>query len=297
MVTVTDAEANEFAAKADNKGLLEDMYKENISKYNKPEEAKARHILFRAEKPEDEAKALAKAEALKGQLTAKNFADKAKALTEDPSGKANGGDLGGFTKDRMVQETSKAAFEGKIGDIVGPIKTNFGYHWILGEGKKGEEKKSLDSVKVELAHTALQKRKVAELDALMKSTTEKIEKLLAAGDTKAIEAMKKQVNLTFLPATEVNQYDLTVGPHALSAEEGQRLFSAQDGSVTNLSTPGALFLVKVVGKVNTDVATKVQEQLKTEVAAQNQAFSRKFREELLKELSAKAKVVRNQSLM
>lgn len=294
-VTVSDAEAAIFADKPENKALLESLYKENFAKYNKPEEVKARHILFRTDK--DEAAALAKAEALKGQLNAKNFADKAKALTEDPSGKSNGGDLGWFSKERMVPEFSKAAFEAKVGDIVGPVKTNFGFHWILVEGKKGEEKKSQEQVKIELARMAMQKSKVKELDEMMKSTKAKVEKLLASGDTKAIEAMKKDLQLTFLPATEVNQYDLTVGPHQLAADEGQRLFSAAPGAVVDLSTPGALFLVKVVAPVNTDVAAKVQEQLKAEVQSQNQIFARKFREELLKELSAKAKVVRNPALM
>ena len=196
-VNVTPAEAKEFANDEKNARLLEDMYKENFAKYNKEEEVKARHILFRAEKPEDEKAALTKAEKAKGQLTAKNFADKAKQLTEDQSGKSNGGDLGWFTKERMVPEFSKAAFEGKIGDVVGPIKTNFGYHYLLIEGKKGAQKQTLDQVKVELATNALQKRKVQELDQLMNSTKAKLEDMLAKNDTKGIEALKIiEVNLS-----------------------------------------------------------------------------------------------------
>lgn len=296
-VSVTSSEAKEFAADEKNARLLEDMYKENFAKYNKEEEVKARHILFRAEKPEDEKAALAKAEKARSQLTAKNFTEKAKQLTEDDSGKSNGGDLGWFTKERMVPEFSKAAFEGKIGDVVGPIKTNFGYHYLLIEGKKGAQKQTLDQVKVELATSALQKRKVQELDQLMNSTKAKLEDMLAKGDSKGIEALKKSLKLTYLPNTEVNQYDLSVGPNSLTPTEGTRLFTTTPGTVIDLSTPGALFLVKVGQKVNADAQAKVAEQLKTETQVQSQQLSKKFREELLKELNAKAKVVTNPALM
>lgn len=297
LVKVTPAEAQAFAADEKNTRLLEDMYKENTAKYNKPEEAKARHILFRAEKPEEEAAALAKADKIKGTLTSKNFAEKANQLTEDPTGKKNGGDLGWFTKDRMVPEFSKAAFEGKVGDVVGPIKTSFGYHYLLIEGKKGEEKKGLDQVKVELATMALQKRKSVELDQLMNDTKTRITTLLANNDSKGIDALKKELKLTHLPNSEVNQYDLSVGTNSLTAEEGKRLFSANAGTVLDMSTPGALFLVKAGQPVTVETEAKVAEQLQTETQAQSQQFAKKFREELLKELNAKGKVVTNPALM
>lgn len=297
LIEVSTAEATEFAGQAENKKLLEELYQENFAKYNKPEEVKARHILFAAKTPEEEAAAKAKADKLAGTLTSKNFAEKAKALTEDPSGKANGGDLGWFSKGRMVPEFEKAAFENKIGDIVGPIKSSFGYHWILVEGKKGEETKTLDQVKVELATIALQKRKSQDLDKIMTDTKARLQQLLASNDTKAIEADKKRLNLTHFPGTEVNQYDLSVGPHALTADEGARLFKASEGEILDFSTPGALFLVRVGGKSTTDVAGKVSAQLKTEIQAQSQVFGRKVRDDLVKELTSNAKVVTNPALL
>ena len=130
LIEVSSTESTEFANKPENKKLLEDMYQEAFSRYNKPEEAKARHILFKVDDPSKDAEVKAKAEKLGSTLNAKNFAAKAKELTEDPSGKDNGGDLGWFSRGRMVPEFEKAAFEGKAGQIVGPIKTQFGYHLI-----------------------------------------------------------------------------------------------------------------------------------------------------------------------
>jgi peptidyl-prolyl cis-trans isomerase D len=296
-IPVTDAEASEFGAIAENKKLLEDMYQENIALYQKPEEAKARHILFRAEKPADEAAAKAKAEKLVGQLTAVNFAAKAKELTEDPSGKSNGGDLGWFSRGRMVPEFEEAAFKSKVGDVVGPIKTSFGYHMLLIEGRKGEEKRELEQVKVELSRQALQKRKVKELDQLMAATKARLQNLLASSDKASIEVEKKNLKLTHLASTEINQYDLKAGSVTLTPEEGQRLAATPPGTVLDLSTPSSIFLLKVQGPLSTDAAAKIDEQLKTEVQAQSQLLSRKFREELLKELNTNAKIVTNPALL
>ncbi|AMK13956.1 PpiC-type peptidyl-prolyl cis-trans isomerase [methanogenic archaeon mixed culture ISO4-G1] len=59
-----------------------------------------------------------------------DFAALAKRFSKCPS-KSKGGNLGWFGKGDMVPEFEKACFEGKKGDIVGPIKTQFGYHIIM----------------------------------------------------------------------------------------------------------------------------------------------------------------------
>gem|GEM_PF-140261 len=58
-----------------------------------------------------------------------NFEDLAKKHSSCPSGK-KGGDLGYFTRNKMVKEFETAAFAAKKGDIIGPVKTQFGYHII-----------------------------------------------------------------------------------------------------------------------------------------------------------------------
>ena len=88
------------------------------------QEIHARHILLPTE--EEAKKALAR---VKG---GEDFAKVATELSKDPSG--NGGDLGWFTKDRMVPEFSDAAFKLKEGEISDPVKTQFGWHIIKIEG-------------------------------------------------------------------------------------------------------------------------------------------------------------------
>ena len=63
-----------------------------------------------------------------------DFADLAKRFSKCPS-KSKGGNLGWFGKGDMVPEFEKACFEGKVGEVVGPVKTEFGYHIILINGQ------------------------------------------------------------------------------------------------------------------------------------------------------------------
>ena len=59
----------------------------------------------------------------------------------------------------MVPEFEKAAFEGEMGKVLGPVKTQFGYHLILVEDKKEEKKVSYEEIKDNLYSQLLQQRK------------------------------------------------------------------------------------------------------------------------------------------
>ncbi len=84
-------------------------------------EVHAAHILCKTEKKAQEVQ-----EKLSGGQA---FAEMARKYSQCPSAKS-GGDLGWFGKGRMVPEFEKAAFEGEKGKILGPVKTQFGYHLI-----------------------------------------------------------------------------------------------------------------------------------------------------------------------
>jgi len=89
--------------------------------------ANAAHILVKTEQEANE---------LKGKLAnGEKFDALAKKYSLCPSGK-KGGDLGWFGRGEMVREFETAAFNNKVGDVVGPVKTQFGYHLILVKGQK-----------------------------------------------------------------------------------------------------------------------------------------------------------------
>jgi peptidyl-prolyl cis-trans isomerase C len=84
-------------------------------------EVHAAHILVKTKDKADQLLAEIKA--------GKSFEEMAKKFSDCPS-KAKGGDLGWFKTGMMVKEFEVAAFKGQKGDIVGPVKTQFGYHLI-----------------------------------------------------------------------------------------------------------------------------------------------------------------------
>ncbi|MBS1516310.1 MAG: peptidylprolyl isomerase [Bacteroidetes bacterium] len=63
----------------------------------------------------------------------------AQQLSDEPSAKTQRGDLGWFGKGAMVKEFEDASFNAKDGEIVGPVKTQFGFHIIQVKGKSKKE--------------------------------------------------------------------------------------------------------------------------------------------------------------
>lgn len=119
------------------------------------EEVKARHILIRfqgskmplaeGQKELTQEEALAKATELRAKIVAgADFAEVAKANSDDKGSGANGGDLGAFSKGQMVPEFDKEAFLLPVGQVSQPVKSQFGYHIIKVES---HSTKSFDDVK------------------------------------------------------------------------------------------------------------------------------------------------------
>lgn len=83
--------------------------------------ATARHILVESKKE--------CLELLEKINKGEDFAAVAAKHSKCPSGKS-GGDLGEFSPGMMVKEFDKVVFSGNVGEIYGPIQTQFGYHLI-----------------------------------------------------------------------------------------------------------------------------------------------------------------------
>jgi peptidyl-prolyl cis-trans isomerase C len=104
------------------------LYDDTVKTVKPEPEVRARHILLETE---DEAK---KAQGrVKG---GEDFGKIAGELSKDPGSKTEGGDLGFFTQDRMVQPFAEAAFKLDAGQISEPVKTQFGWHVIKVEEKR-----------------------------------------------------------------------------------------------------------------------------------------------------------------
>ncbi len=292
LVSVSEDEIKAYIAKPENSKYLEAAYTESYAKYNQAEEVKARHILIKVEDP----KAIDKIKAIKAKVNTGNFAAIAGKESEDSTGKTNGGDLGWFARGRMVPEFDEVAFKMTKGTISEPIKTQFGYHIIYLEDKKAAQSKPLEAVKSELAQIAIQKTKAQDLDKLLESEKEKITALLKDNKLADLDILQKKLDAQFFKSTEANQYDQTIGQLTLSPKESEELFKANDGDILNFGNAGTIYLVKVNSK-SLGESKKVEDQFVAEMTAQGQAFSRKVREELIKTLNNKAKIVTNPGLL
>jgi len=83
--------------------------------------ARARHILVDSEQACND---------LKNQIeNGADFGEMARQHSSCPSGR-EGGDLGEFSQGQMVREFDEVVFSGEVGEVHGPVQTQFGYHLI-----------------------------------------------------------------------------------------------------------------------------------------------------------------------
>jgi len=129
------------------------VYDEAVKQMGEEKEVHARHILIRAA-PGDEKASKEAEDKIKAVIARLNkgedFAKVAGEVTEDPSGKANGGDLGFFSKEQMVPEFSDIAFGLEKGKISGPVKTQFGWHVIKVEETRVKPQPKFEEVKPQI---------------------------------------------------------------------------------------------------------------------------------------------------
>ena len=132
---------------------MHQVYNDAVKTMSDEQEVHARHILIRAAAGDDKASKEAedKIKAIIARLKkGEDFAKVASETTEDPSGKATGGDLGYFTKEQMVPEFANVAFSLNKGQISGPVHTQFGWHVIKVEDKRKKPAPTFDEVKPQI---------------------------------------------------------------------------------------------------------------------------------------------------
>ncbi|WP_431855721.1 peptidylprolyl isomerase [Azospirillum sp.] len=140
---------------------LDAAYKDYLKNNPPQDEVKASHILVENE---------AEAKDIIAQLSkGGDFAKLAKEKSKDTVAAAQGGDLGYFTKDTMVEPFANAAFAMKPGEISKePVKTQFGYHVIKVEDKRKAPPPTLDEMKPQLEKEMSKDIVTAVIDDLRK---------------------------------------------------------------------------------------------------------------------------------
>lgn len=119
------------------------FYEENKANFATGETVNASHILVDSEE---------KAKALLETINAGeiSFEDAARKESSCPSSE-NGGNLGEFTKGQMVPEFDEAVFKMAVGEITGPVQTQFGFHLIKLNAKNEGKTYEFEEIKAQLA--------------------------------------------------------------------------------------------------------------------------------------------------
>lgn len=254
---------------------VERAYSENIQQYSTPEQIRASHILLKTE-GKDEAAVRARAEELLKQAKGgADFAELAKANSEDDSNAANGGDLDYFGRGRMVPEFEQAAFAMEPGQISDLVKTQYGFHIIKLTDKKAGSTRKLDEVRAQITDQLSYERAQKQVT----DTADRLEAQIRS--PRDLERVAKENGLTVQesgyfsrdepimglgPSPEVNAqaFELKAGEvsGALRVARGQAFIT-----VTDTQAPRDPRLEEVKDKVREDVVKQKAKELAAQKAA------------------------------
>ncbi|MBW2472138.1 MAG: SurA N-terminal domain-containing protein [Deltaproteobacteria bacterium] len=268
---------------------LEAFYRENLSRYANPEQRSARHILIKTSE-EDSVDALAEkkdraAKILELARTGEDFAELAKQYSEGPSG-PKGGDLGFFSRGRMVKPFEDAVFSLNEGDISDLVETQFGFHIIKLEKIEPAHTKTLEEVKAEIA-ALIQEQKSRELSFTQATTA--YENIILAG---SLDRFSQENDIPVeqtdffprkSPAKSGSKISMASDPAFLNAA-----FSLNRGELSSLvETPQGYAIIFAADKKEPEIAPyeDVKEQVsKDYISAQSEAMAKEAAAGLLSAL-------------
>jgi len=208
------------------------------SKKNSYIELKASHILIRGTTPDEIKAAEEKILKIRARLVAgANFAKVAEEESEDPSAKANYGDLGWFRDGIMDKGFWDGAFALKKGEISGPVQSMYGVHLIKLEDRR---EKTFEEAKRELASEITNERFAAK-------AKERLEQLRKrAGDKGDLGAAAKDLGLKATLSEPFGQSATTVSGLEGVQYAAMEAFGMKVGQVSKVvSAPGRFLVYRV----------------------------------------------------
>lgn len=233
-VKVTDKEAEEY-------------YNNNLEKFSKEKEVKASHILIKTTR-DDNAAGIEDKRKKTNEIRDKiikgdDFASLAKEFSDDTSNADNGGDLGYFSKGRMIKSFEEAAFSMEVGEISEIVRSTFGFHIIKVTDIKESHIQSLEEVKPRIITTVTSEK--AKMMALQKA--QKMADLSVKDETSLKETASKEgfevSDTGFFSKEETNN------PIAVNPGLSDSAFSMSKGDISNaLEIPGSVFVLAILDR-------------------------------------------------
>jgi peptidyl-prolyl cis-trans isomerase D len=253
-------ETEVFAAKAgDIIGPITDvdgyyLIKVDSFKTGKDEYVHVSHILISPEN-NDTVKALKEAnqivQALKGGV---DFASLAAQKSKDGGSAVKGGDIGWIGKGRMTKPFEDAAFKGKIGQILGPVRTQFGYHIIKVTGRDNRQVRIVD-LKMAVHASAQTKDALAQKAQDFAYLAKQNDFVKTAGEPEF------KYNIVETPSFQKNAFISGIG---MNSTLNKFAFSDKVGSVSDAVPLQTGYVVAMVSNVN-DVGLKPFDEVKASI--------------------------------
>jgi peptidyl-prolyl cis-trans isomerase D len=261
-VDYVELDIERFAAAAEvTEAELREYYETNISRYTTPGRRHARHILIAAD--DDEAAAEARARAAYERARAgEDFAALARELSDDTGSKESGGDLGFAQRGDFVAAFGDAVWSMELGEIRGPVRSEFGWHVIRLEAIDPEVTRPFEEVRAEL-EPELRRAKVEKAfgDAQEQLDTLAFE---AAGSLEPVAAQMK------LPVRRIERFTRSGSPEFGAAPQlSDAVFAADVLAGRELRTvelePGRLVAVAVVA--HSPARTRTLDEIRPQIEA------------------------------
>ena len=170
---------------------IHDYYDKNKARYISAERRQAHQILIQVSATENDAAALKKAQDALAKLKAGgDFAVLAKQYSDDPGSAAQGGQLDYAAKDAFVAPFADALFGMQVGELKGPVKTQYGYHIIRLDGIEPAKGKSFEEARSEVEQQLRHDRAADRFGDLQEQIQQKLEQ-----PGESLEALAKEFGL------------------------------------------------------------------------------------------------------
>ncbi len=269
-------------------------YDAHLADYSHEAETQARHILALVNDQQNEAAAKAKIEAAQSRIKAgADFAAVASEISEDTGSKAQGGELGWFPKERMDPKFGEAAFAAAPGQVVGPIRSQYGYHLIKVEGRREAGTTPLDEVKSQIVFQLSGERSKKESEAKAKRLAERLAKDKPKGPEALDDLARQDATLTYTASARFGRQEPIPGL-GLAPELASSVFSLTKGAVTPaLQVPRGWVIAYVKDVLPQRVPDLAEVEPKVRLAAAREKQSRMAVEELAR---AKQKLAGGETL-
>ncbi|MBP5534045.1 MAG: peptidyl-prolyl cis-trans isomerase [Alphaproteobacteria bacterium] len=228
---------------------LKQMYEDRKDNYTKAEQRHVEQILLKDEQQANE---------IYSELTADNFASVAKEKADQDDV-----DLGWIEKKNVVEEVGEAAFDAKVGQVLKPVKTVFGYHILIVREVKPAEQTTFEQAKEELT-------KIVQAEKTYNLLVEKANSLdEALGEGIPLENATKRIQMTLDESIwiDANGVDKKGKESGLPVSLVQEVFLSKKGNSTALYDYQDGYIVAEVQEIEPSYLRpfdEVQEELKTE---------------------------------